>query len=99
MKTLYKNVLATTLTTLAMIGLSACGGGGGGDNADFSNAEQKIPIDVNCTTPTTINTYIPLYSGDVLVQAEANTTIETYHNIDGTKKVCLVSGNAYIIRK
>ena len=77
------------LTTLVTISFSACS----------DDAKQKIPINVNCTTPATINSYISLYSGDVLVKVEDNTTIETYHNTDGTKKVCLVSGNAYISRK
>ena len=97
MKTLYKNVLATMLTTLVTISFSACS-----DNGNFSNAETKIAIDVNCTTPSTpalINSYISLYSGDVLVQGENNTTVETYFDANGTKKVCLVSGTAYIIRK
>ena len=101
MKTLYKNILATTLTMLVMVSLSACGGGSG-DNANFSNAEQKIVIDVNCSTPITtvlINSYISMISGDVLVQAGNNTIVEIYHNTNGTKKVCLAGGSAYLIRR
>jgi len=97
MKTLYKNVLATMLTTLVTISFSACS-----DNGNFSNAETKIAIDVNCSTPVTttlINSYITMLSGDVLVQAENNTIVETYFDANSTKKICLVSGNAYIIRK
>ena len=97
MKKLYKNALVITLTTLVTISFSACGGGG--DDAHFSDAENQVPINVACTTPATLNSYIPLYSGDVVVKAENNTTIEIYHSADGSKKVCLVSGNAYIIRK
>jgi len=94
MKTLYKNVLATMLITLVTLSFSACS-----DDAHFADAENQISINVACTTPTTINSYIPLYSEDVVVKAEDNTTIEIYHTTDGSKRVCLVSGNAYIIRK
>jgi len=98
-----KTAILITLSTLLAIAFTACGGGGGGgDNANFSNAEQKIAIDVNCSTQVTttlINSYITMLSGDVLVRAENNTTVETYHDINGTKKVCRVSGSAYLIRK
>jgi hypothetical protein len=63
--------------------------------------KQYIDIDVNCTVApnqTTINTYIPVYSGDVIVKDDDNTSI-IYHDINGTKKVCLVSGSAHIIKQ
>jgi hypothetical protein len=99
-----KRILVNSLIAISIaIGFSACGGGGGGDDASFENSESKIPINVKCleTTPTVkdIATYILLQSGDVIVKAEDNTTISTYHDINNEKRVCFVSGSAYIIRK
>jgi hypothetical protein len=97
-----KKVLMTIVSTFIIIGFSACGGGGGGDDASFENSESKIPIDVNCTTTPTsaqISNYIPLQSGDNIVKEVTDTEISIYHDVDGNKKVCLVSGSAYIIRK
>ena len=82
---------------IAVLGLTACGNGG--SDASFSDGEQKIDIDINCTTPAQVETYINLYSGDTIVKKEDNTSISTYHDTNGTKKVCLVSGSAYILRK
>ena len=95
-----KKIISTTILTILPLSFIACGGGGG--DASFKNSETLVSIDVNCTavpTPVDIATYIDLNSGDVIVQDDANTTIKTYHDINGTKKVCLVSGTAHIIRK
>jgi hypothetical protein len=99
-----KRILINTLiATSITIGLTACGGGGGGgSDASFADAETLIPIDVNCTANPTqldIDSYITLNSGDVIVKDEENTTISTYHDIDGNKKVCRVTGSAHIIRE
>ena len=95
----------TTFITLITIGFSACS-----DNASFTNmttsdvadslAQQRIPIDVNCSTsPAVIDDYITLESGDIITKEEASTSITTYHDIDGVKKVCLNSGTATIVRE
>ena len=102
MNKLYKNLLLITLTTLVTVSFSACGGGGG-DDAGFSNTttENRVDINITCITPVTttaINSYVTMLSGDVLVQATNNTTVETYHDTNGTKKICLVSGSAYVVR-
>lgn len=102
MNKLYKNLLVVTLLVLVTLSFNACGGGGG-DDAGFTNtsSENRINIDVNCITPVTtvaINSYVTMLSGDVLVQATNNTVVETYHDTNGTKKICLVSGSAYLIR-
>ena len=92
-----KKILSLATFTAIIIGFSACGGGGG----SFTNSETLIPIDVNCTanaTTTDIDTYIELKSGDVIVEDE-NATIKTYHDTSGTKRVCIDSGSAHIIRK
>jgi len=91
-----KYIIQIALSFLLAISFSACGGG---SDASFENSETMIPIDVNCTTPATIATYITVNSGDAIVKEEENTTISIYHDINGTKKICLESGKAYIIRK
>ena len=95
-----KKILSLATFTAIIIGLTACGGGGG-SGGSFTNSETLIPIDVNCTanaTTTDIDTYIELKSGDVIVEDE-NATIKTYHDTSGTKRVCIDSGSAHIIRK
>jgi hypothetical protein len=88
-----------TLSLLTLLSLSFTACGGGSDDASFANSETLIDVDVNCTTPATISTYITVNSGDVIVKKEDNTTISIYHDVNGTKKVCLESGSAYIIQQ
>lgn len=95
-----KKIISLVLLVSAAVNFTACSSDGG---AGFKNAEQIISIDIACATnpdATDLSTYIPLLSGDVIVQEEEdNTVISTYHDVDGNKKVCLVSGKAYLIRK
>jgi len=87
----------TIMTFITALFFSACGGGG--DDGHFRNADSKITI-VDCNVSnTTVLDYTPMLSGDVLVNQTDNTSVETYHDINGTKKVCTVSGVAYLIRK
>ena len=58
----------------------------------FSDSENIITLQ-SCET------YTDILWGDVVVQDSNNTFIKTIFNTDGTKKVCLVSGSGYIIRK
>ncbi len=91
------NILTLTVSVILALLLSACGGGG---DASFSNGETIVQVDVNCTGATTaaIATYIELNSGDALVKNDNNTSVKIYHDVNGTKKVCLVSGSAHIVR-
>jgi len=89
------NVLVLSLTMLLF---SACGGGGGSD-AHFKNGDNTITIiDCNATVATIPDDYTTMLSGDVLVNETANTSVTTYHDINGTKKVCTVSRVAHLIR-
>ena len=96
-----KNIILTTITATIIIGLSACS-----DNADFTNetkviapaAQQRIAIDANCTNPAVIADYIALESGDIITKELKNSSIITYHDTDGVKKVCLKYGKATILR-
>jgi hypothetical protein len=93
-------IASLSLLTLITVSFTACGGGG--DDASFTNSENLVDITIPCqTTPTTtdIANYITVNSGDVIVKEEDNTTISIYHDINGTKKVCLVSGSAHIIKQ
>ena len=93
-------IASLSLLTIATFSFTACGGGN--DDASFKNSETMIPIDMNCTvspTQTDIANYITVNSGDVIVKDDDNTTISIYHDVNNTKKVCLVSGLAHIIRK
>lgn len=84
-----KIYLILTSFTLALF-LSACGGGG--SDASFSNAEQKITIP-NCETYETIE------DGDTVIQDQNSTSIKTVFDQNGTKKVCVLTGSAHILRK
>lgn len=98
MRAKYITKLVTFTTALLL--LSACGGGGGGD-ASFKDGSTIVPIDIICKTAPTINdisTYIALQSKDAIVKDDANTIVSIYHDINSNKKVCLVSGNAHIVR-
>lgn len=92
----YKRIITVVVFLVISISFSACGGGGG--SSSFEGGQTIIQIDVNCTTPATINTYIPLQSGDTIVKNDDNSSIEIYHDVDGIKKVCIVSGSAQIVR-
>ena len=91
-----KKILSTMILTLLPLSFIACGGSG--DDASFKNSETIIPIDVDCNGTVAISSYIELESGDVIVE-DNNATIKTYHDTNGTKKICKVSGSAHIIRK
>lgn len=86
MRNIY--LIITTITTAFF--LSACGGGGGSD-ASFNNVQNKIIIP-DCET------YEDIQTGDTIIQDENNTSIKTLFNTDGSKKVCLLTGSAYILR-
>ena len=93
-------IASLSLLTLATLSFTACGGGG--DDASFKNTENLVDINIQCevnATSSDIATYITVNSGDVIVKEEDNTTISLYHDINGTKKVCLVSGSAHIIKQ
>lgn len=93
-----KAIKSTIILSIITLSMTACGGG---SDASFSNAQKKIDINISCiTTPSSldIDSYITLISADTIVKAEDNTTIKTYHDVNENKKVCLVSGSAYILR-
>lgn len=97
MKNTHKKIVSVSLLTLLTFTFNACGGGSGGS----SGSQNITAIDVECTTPATIDTYIKLESGDTISIASGTPTIVTYHDSNGTKRVCLdasSSGAANILR-
>lgn len=94
MKTVYKNLMAIVAIGTITLGFNACS-----DDGQFKNAQNKILItECNQTGITIPDDYISMLSGDTLVQEANNTVVTTYHDINGTKKVCADSGIAYLIR-
>jgi len=93
-----KNIIKVAMLSLLTLGFSACGGG---SDASFENSETIIPVTIDCvTTPDSndIATYITLSSGDVIVKDDDNTSVSIYHDINGTKKICLEYGVAHIVK-
>ena len=86
MKNIYLIISSITLALL----LSACGGGG--SEGSFNNSETLITI-------PSCEIYEDIITGDTIIQDQNNTSIKTVFNIDGTKKVCVLTGSAHIIRK
>ncbi len=92
-----KKILLAITIALVLLVFKACSEGDGA----FINADSKIEITIDCVVnpiETDIATYITVISGDVVVTEDSNSSISTYHDINGIKKVCRVSGSAYIIR-
>ena len=97
MKNTQKKIVSVSLLTLLTFTFNACGGGSGGS----SGSQNAIAIDVNCISSAAISSYIPLERGDTISIASGNPTIVTYHDSNGTKRVCLdasSSGSANILR-
>jgi len=90
--------LKQSMTIAAVTAAIFLGCSGGGGDASFSTGQTIVPVDVNCTTPATLATYITLQSGDAIVKDENATVVKIYHDTNGTKKVCLDSGAAHIVR-
>jgi len=98
MRTILKTMPLIIIATLLM---SGCGDD---NDANFITTEQKITLtDIPCKTTTDLNvddldSYITLLSGDEIIEEESDSEVIIYHNIDGTRSICLASGSAYILR-
>ena len=58
----------------------------------------SIDINVDCNSTTDISTYITTIAGDTIIQDEANTSVSIFFDVNATKKICLESGKAHILR-
>ena len=96
-----KKYLTYLLSLAVILGFTACGTGS--EDASFKSTETIVSLTgITCVTGTPtandIAGYETLFSSDVIVKDEDNTTIAIYHDVDGLKKVCLVNGSAHIVR-
>ena len=91
-----KYLLIITVLTLSVL-LTACGGGGGTSDEAIGGISGGSIVITPCETPHVVANYTLLKSGDTIVKEDDNTTIETFHNVDGNKVVCK-NGNAHILR-
>ena len=97
MKRIYKLLIITIIA----LGFSACDDEDGGSNASFSIEETSSnnTTIMGCNDTTDIpDGYTTLNSGDTIVKSTDGTEISVYHNSDGTKKICVEAGSAYIIQ-
>ncbi len=93
-----KYISVAIIVTIISIVISGCGGGGG--SASFSNAEQKvIIIDCNTTGAVIPTDFTTMLSADAIIKDKTPTTITTYHDISGNKKICVDIGSAYLLRQ
>ncbi len=92
-----KNIIFILNTVLLALLLSACGGGGGSaeDNNQEPNIENRVNI-VSCDTSS--STYTTIETGDLLVKDSDNTSVDIIHDSEDSKKVCIISGDAFLIR-
>ena len=84
-----KNIIKLSIITTCLITIFiGCGDG----DANFSDPETTLTI-------TKCDTYTTLLTNDVVISDSADTEIKTVVNTDDTKKICVVSGTAHILRK
>lgn len=87
-----KSILKYLSICLVVLGFASCGGGGGGG----SSSDEGTEI-VSCSVSENIEDYTSLQSDDVIVKDSDDTVISIFHDSDENKKVCVVSGSAYIL--
>ncbi len=91
-----RNIIKIALLGAVTIGFNACGSSVDCDTTVI--AGTNIAINVVCNNTDSIDNYIPLQTGDVIIKEEENTAITIYHNEDDQKVVCIDSGSASIAR-
>ena len=85
-----KNIIKLSIITTCLITIFiGCGDG----DANFSDPETTLTI-------TKCDTYTTLLTNDVVISDNTTATeIKTVVNTDDTKKICVVTGSAHILRK
>jgi len=82
---------------LEVLRVNSCGSSVSCDTAT-AVLGANISIDVVCNDTDSIDGYITLQTGDIIIKNEENTEITIYHDEDNQKVVCLDSGSASINR-
>ena len=104
----YKKILHLAFLPLAVLLLmSACGGSDSSSQTQVTDTEITDP-EVEPETETQVliercstivdNAFTAIESGDTLVSEDANTSVKLTYNENDTRYVCIVDGNAYILR-
>lgn len=96
MKRIYENLSSILLISTILLTFSACGGGGENGHSDDNNVSSSVLVQ-DCNISSDITAYTTMKSGDILRQKAANTVVKIYHSIDD-KRVCTLSGQAYVVR-
>ena len=86
-----KKILLSILPIVLLLALNACG------NSDDKDSESLIPIE-SCIVPPVISSYQVLNSGNSIIDETNTSIITTYHDSENIKRICLNSGQAYILR-
>ena len=95
---LYYKRINFFIFVIGVIGFNACGGSNSTKENSDRNLFEKIDLNVDCTNPDIVESYISLNSGDQIVKEKEGTKISIFHNENDVKKVCLDRGKAYINR-
>lgn len=101
--------MKNTLLMLSLVAITtsfnACGGSSSSNSQEESTTNletevqfEKIYVEVNCTTPPNITEYIKVIKKDKIKEVTSDSSIKLYHDENNLKKVCLVSGEVFILR-
>ena len=77
------------LSSIIVLIFTACGDNGDGK---FDTGLEKVIV-VTCS-----NGFTTIDEGDILAKDEDNTVIQIVHDSNNTKKVCVDTGSAHIIK-
>ena len=102
-----KNIYLTLAFIAMATSFNACGGSSSKtatveENTTNTEAEEvfeKISVDVKCTTPPMIAEYLEVLKGDKIEEVTSNSSIKLYHDENNVKKVCLLSGEVFVVRE
>jgi len=90
--------ISSTLFALLSIGLIGCGSSGNTDAAVVEPTGGVEAITAMCGIPDDILAYQVLNSGDTIVDETGQAELSIFQVSDGSKKVCISSGTASIVR-
>jgi len=93
-----QNRLKITIITLFVTIFIGCGGGGGSSSNDTTETNSTTENTQTTITLQNCEVYTDVETDDVVIHDEINTTIQTVLNTDGTKKICVLTGAAHILR-
>ena len=104
----YKKLIHLVFLPLALaFFMSACGGSDSSNQTQVTDTELVEPdiepkaesqvLIQKCSTIVD-NAFTAIESGDTLVSEDANTSVKLTYNENDTRYVCVVDGNAYILR-